>query len=51
MQIKTIITMIFISIHSILLLSNNLIAGIYMVEEDGSKTYISNGKLKEISET
>ncbi len=28
---------------------NTLLAGIVMIEKDGSKTYISNGKLKEIS--
>jgi hypothetical protein len=44
------ITVLLISIFSILVLSGNLIAGIFMIEDDGSKTYISNGKLKEISE-
>jgi hypothetical protein len=35
---------------SIYLLDTNLTAGIFMIEEDGSKTFIANGKLKEISE-
>jgi len=35
---------------TLLLLSGLVHAGIFMVEEDGSKTYISNGKLKEVSE-
>lgn len=34
---------------SILFLTNNLISGIFMIEKDGTETYISNGRLKEIS--
>jgi len=35
---------------SAFLLTNNLTAGIFMIDQDGGKTYIANGKLKEISE-
>jgi len=47
---KYIIISFVILFNSAFLLSNNLIAGIYTEEADGSKTYISNGKLKELSE-
>ncbi|MCK5034072.1 MAG: hypothetical protein KAS18_10575 [Calditrichia bacterium] len=50
MRINSIITIVLINIFLIILFSSNLIAGIYMEENDGTKTYISNGKLKEISE-
>lgn len=42
--------MLLLIVLSIFLLTNNLTAGIFMINEDGSKTYISDGKLKEISE-
>lgn len=35
---------------ALLFFTDNLISGIFMIEKDGSKTYIANGKLKEISE-
>ena len=46
---NTIVSMV-ISLFLILIFSNNLIAGIYTEEVDGGKTYISNGKLKEVDE-
>ena len=49
MRLNAIIPVVLLISFSILLLSNNIIAGIYTEESDGTKTYISNGKLKEMS--
>ena len=50
MQRKSRIVLVAIFILTILFLTNSVIAGIYTEEADGSKTFISNGKLKELSE-
>lgn len=50
MRNKSRISVNLVILISILLLVNTISAGIYTEESDGTKTYISNGKFKEISE-
>jgi len=50
MNFKSRIHLLGLIVLSFYLLSTDLNAGILMIEEDGSKTYISNGKLKELGE-